>query len=194
MHGARVDRVGKGAAADSQRQARSRPSPCRACSERLDPASEPCDETERLLLNICRLFPGREIGLLDDFFAPGGPLAAGCQAACAVSSAVRAPIATLLREPTIAQLAAALRRSDARPTSQLVAITPPEGGNTSAFVLFPGGAIHDGMLLDPGAYLVSFARMLAPEYAVYGVTLDNLGARRRSPTPFEPPPTGCCPS
>ena len=75
-------------------------------------APEPCDETERLLLNICDLFPGREIGLLDDFFALGRPLAAGCQAACAGRAALAAPpIATLLREPTIARLAAALRRA-----------------------------------------------------------------------------------
>ncbi len=143
----------------------------------------PSDETEAVLVELWReLFPGRAIGVEDDFFALGGHslLAVRLFALLELRFGSAPPLTTLLQGSTLRQLATAIRRQS-RPasTSQLIAINP--AGNVEAqappFVCFPGGGAHGGgMRLGHGLSIAALARLVGPAFPFYGVSLGDLPA------------------
>ena len=140
-------------------------------------ARVPSDETEAALVELWReFFPGRAIGVQDDFFALGGRSLVAVRLLARVKErfGYAPPLTALLRAPTIERLAAAIRdRPRAVAMSPLIALNT-EGNveaEAPALVCFPGSG---GTLLGPGLALAALARLMGPAFPFYAVSLGDL--------------------
>jgi amino acid adenylation domain-containing protein len=139
-------------------------------------ARVPSDETEAALVELWReFFPGRSIGVQDDFFALGGRSLVAVRLLARVKErfGYAPPLTALLRAPTIERLAAAIRdRPRAVAMSPLIALNT-EGNveaEAPALVCFPGSG---GTLLGPGLALAGLARLMGPAFPFYAVSFGD---------------------
>jgi thioesterase domain-containing protein len=156
-------------AADGSLNAAALPEPARTRPAELPPAVAPRDALETALAEIWSDVLGiAPVGATDEFAALGG------HSVLAVSLATRIeerfgrklPLAALLRQPTVRDLAVALRAaSGAAPASALVPIRP-EGDGTPLFCVHPaGGTVF---------CYVELARHLNGRWPVYGLQAQGL--------------------
>jgi thioesterase domain-containing protein len=115
------------------------------------------------LLSIWQgLFPGRQIGLSDDFFDLGGHslLAARMVEAVRTGTGFPIPITALYEGATIAQLEQyILEHADAKETPEIVELKPGDGG--------PSFFLLHGDMTGGGFYARGIARALPPEQGFY---------------------------
>jgi thioesterase domain-containing protein len=147
-------------------------------SGQLEPAEQrapaaPRDPLERQLLHIWQTTLGRrDVGVSDNFFEMGGHSLLAVRLFAQVEKLVgrKLPLATLFLAPTVAQLAAALRKSGWRePWSSLVPIQPA-GARTPFFCVHGLG----GNVLN----LSDLARRLGPDQPFYGLQSAGLDGER----------------
>jgi thioesterase domain-containing protein/acyl carrier protein len=134
------------------------------------PAAAPRDEVERELVRIWEdLLPGREIGIDQDFFAAGGHSLLAVRLMARIESRFgrTLPLATLLRETTVARLGELLREGAGPAASPLVPIQVPSSGRPGLFCVHPIGG---GVLCYR-----ELARHLAPDQPVFGLQAPDLG-------------------
>ena len=141
-------------------------------SDAREPA-QPDDMLERRLLSlwedVLRLKP---IGIHDNFFDLGGDSFAAVRLVAGIEALLgrRLPLVTLLEAPTIAQLAALLRRDGWVPRwSSLVPIRP--GGSRAPFFCFHGVG---GNILE----FEHLGRYLNPDQPLYGLQAQGLDGKK----------------
>jgi len=125
----------------------------------------PRDGLERRLVEIWEeIFLTKPIGTRDNFFRLGGHslLAARLFARMEATLGARLSLASLLRSPTIEQLAALVRGEETSASTSTV-VPIQSGGATPPFFCVPGAASDESVLFAPGEWLASLARHLGPD-------------------------------
>jgi thioesterase domain-containing protein/acyl carrier protein len=137
------------------------------------------DETERRLAEIWqRVLGGAHIDRHANFFELGGHslLAVQLFALCEKTFGRRLPLSTIVRAPTVAQLARVLRQDEASPSSCLVALQPL-GSRPPLFCLHA----------ESGEVLIyrEFAQLLGADQPVYALQAQGLDGARPPHTSIE---------
>jgi amino acid adenylation domain-containing protein len=137
----------------------------------------PRDELELRLVGMWKEILGvQPVGVLDDFFALGGHslLAARLAARIRTRLGRELPLASLLRAPTVAGLAALLRLGDEPAERRALVEIQPGGDRRPLFAVHPVG----GEVL---CYL-DLARALGPLQPVFGLQAGALAGETKEPT------------
>jgi amino acid adenylation domain-containing protein len=129
----------------------------------------PKDLLEQRLLELWQKILGRKnIGIHDNFFDLGGHSLTAAMLTTEIEKLAyeRLPIAVFFQAPTVAELAAYLKKNRDDPAWSSLVPLQPAGDKTPLFIMH-------GMGGDVFAYL-DFARHLAPDRAVYGLQAVGL--------------------
>ncbi|HSP78046.1 MAG TPA: alpha/beta fold hydrolase, partial [Myxococcaceae bacterium] len=142
----------------------------------------PRDALERELVRIWEEVLGvRPVGVRHDFFALGGHSLLAARLVNRVHKALGRPLplVTLFQNPTVEQLAAALRQpeDENRPHSTLARLQAGEGGVRPLFLVHGGG----GSALT----YTELARHLGPQRPVYGLSAPGLDGGEKLPASVE---------
>lgn len=145
---------------------------------RMTSRTPPRDESESLLLQLLRdVLQNEEIGVEDDFFELGGHsiLATRFVSAIAQRTGTRLPVAALFRHPTVAALAAELRRGVDADPSQVIVPIRTSGSRPPLFLIHPvGGSIlcYQELVraIDSEVPLYAIPALPVPERERLGIT------------------------
>ncbi len=141
----------------------------------------PIDDTIRSVLALWEeLFPGRPIGIHDDFFALGGHSLTAVRLLARVEEVFgfAVPLRTLAQDSTVERFAATLRQrpAESRSLSQLVPLGPTvhaRHGGDPPFICFPGCTSGYEGFIGNALSLVPLARALGVGNRFYGVSLAD---------------------
>ncbi len=136
--------------------------------ERINPSIAPRDAVELQLLRIWEtFFPGRNIGVTDDFFALGGHSLMAMRVIARIQRAFSRdiPVSSLIQGRTIEQLACMLRKASDAPVSPMVTIHS-QGDRQPLFLIHAvTGTVY---------CYVELAHLLGADRPVYGLQAAGL--------------------
>ncbi len=141
----------------------------------VEPSVAPHTPVEIALAEIFReLLGAHRIGIHDDFFRLGGHsiLAIRLMARVKDLFGVTLPLSTLLRAPTVSQLAAAVVSGDESSSTTVVKLE--SGDLAPPLFCFPGSYGRERMLLGHGLMLAALSRQIGAGFPFYGVTIGAL--------------------
>ena len=148
---------------------RALPEPDVAASSARETTVRPRDALELQLTRIWEeILDIHPVGVKDDFFELGGHslLAMRLIAVLQEELDVNVPIMSLFQEPTIEQLASAIRQQDEGATTSSVVPIQPEGDNPPLFFIHPsGGSVH---------WYADLAHHLGKDWPFYGIQARGL--------------------
>ncbi len=138
----------------------------------------PRDELESRLVEIWEaFFATRPIGIRDDFFHLGGHSLSAVQLLAKLEAnfaSARLSLASLLRSPTIEQLAALIRNLD-EPEHASTLVPLQVEGDASPYFFVPGAYVQDSVLFGHSFSFTKLARRLGSSYPFYTFCLDLSG-------------------
>ena len=152
--------------------------PSRPSSDSAQIENGPIDETTLSMLRLwLELFPGREVGIRDNFFDLGGHSLMATRLLARVEEVFGfAPsLVSLAREPTVERFSATLclKTATEQTSSQLVPLSQPGQDVGPPFICFPGGAGRNERIMGSELSLVPLAQAIGADYPLYVVSLDD---------------------